>query len=123
MRAAAGTIVGPRLRGRVLPMSGGDYAHVRPDGVVEINAHYMLEASDGTLIYLQNRGFLDRTHAGDDVAPGADANGALPYYFRVTPTFRAPDGPHDWLTRTVILGLGERHQDPDYTFFRYYAVL
>jgi hypothetical protein len=115
-----GTIHGPRLNGRVVPMSGGDYAHVRPDGVVEINAHYLLEASDGTPIYLQNRGFLDRSpHRANAAAePDKDA-----YYFRVTPVFRTPIGPHDWLTRTVILGGGERHQNPDYTFFRYYAVL
>jgi hypothetical protein len=120
---SGGTLRGPRLCGRVLPFSGGDYAHVRPDGVVEINAHYMLEASDGTLIYLQNRGFLDRAHQGASVPAGGSTAGATPYYFRVTPVFRAPNGPHDWLTRTVILGVGERHQDPDYTSFRYYAVL
>ena len=120
---AGGTVEGPRLCGRVLPMSGGDYAHVRPDGVVEINAHYMLEASDGTLIYLQNRGFLDRAHNGNGVPAGAGGDSPAPYYFRVTPYFRTPNGPHDWLTRTVILGVGERHQDPDYTMFRYYAVL
>ena len=118
--AGGGTIHGPRLNGRVVPMSGGDYAHVRSDGVVEINAHYLLEASDGTLIYLQNRGFLDRSQhrANAKTEPDKDA-----YYFRVTPIFRTPIGPHDWLTRTVILGSGERHQNPDYTFFRYYTVL
>jgi len=121
--AAGGIVDGPRLCGRVLPLSGGDYAHVRPDGVVEINAHYMLEASDGTLIYLQNRGYLDRGHTGASVPADAAAAGVTPYYFRVTPSFRTPNGPHDWLTRTVILGVGERHQDPDFTFFRYYAVL
>jgi hypothetical protein len=122
VRVASGIVEGPRLCGRVLPLSGGDYAHVRPDGVVELNAHYMLEASDGTLIYLQNRGFLDPKHPGASVPAVAGADGATPYYFRVTPLFRTPTGPHDWLTRTVILGVGERHQDPDYTFFRYYAV-
>ena len=121
--AGRGTVTGPRLSGRVVPCSGGDYAHIRPDGVVEINAHYLLEASDGTLIYVQNRGFIDRSHPGINVPGEAGADSSTPYYFRITPTFRTPIGPHDWLTRTVILGVGERHQEPDYSLFRYYAVL
>ena len=53
-----GTIEGPRLQGRVMPYSGADWARGRPDGVGELNAHYMLEASDGTPIYIYNRGYL-----------------------------------------------------------------
>jgi hypothetical protein len=120
---SGGTLSGPMLNGRILPLSGGDYAHVRSDGVVEINAHYILEASDGTPIYLQNRGYLDRAHQGSSASTEGNAAGVTPYYFRVTPVFRVPVGVHDWLARTVFLGVGERHQDPDYTFFRYYAVL
>jgi len=37
--------------------------------------------------------------------------------------FDTPIGPHDWLTRTVIVGTGKRHANPDYTIFTYYAVL
>ena len=121
--AGGGPVTGPRLSGRVLPSSGGDYAHVRPDGVVEINAHYMLEATDGTLIYLQNRGFVYRKDPDSGLPAGEGADSSAPYYFRITPAFRTPIGPHDWLTRTVILGVGKRHQDPDYTYFRYYAAL
>ena len=43
------------------------------------------------------------------------ANPAISGYFRCTPYFRAPEGPHDWLNRTVIVGAGERHQAPDCT--------
>jgi len=42
---------------------------------------------------------------------------------RGTPYFDTPVGPHDWLTRTVIVGSGKRHANPDYTIFTYYAVL
>jgi hypothetical protein len=51
------------------------------------------------------------------------ANPATTGYFRCTPYFRAPEGPHDWLNRTVIVGGGERHTAPDHTLFRYYAAL
>lgn len=109
---ARGEVDGPRLQGRVLPDSGADWALVRDDGVLEINAHYMLEASDGTPIYLQNRGYLYRS----------TPENPQPSYFVINPTFDAPIGPHDWLTRTVIVGRGERRSDPDHSIFTYYAV-
>ncbi len=45
----SGLIEGPRLNGRVVDYSGADWATVRPDGVVELNAHYLLEASDARI--------------------------------------------------------------------------
>ncbi len=111
--AIGGTITGPRLHGTVVPHSGADYATVRSDGTIELNAHYLFKADDGTLIYIQNRGYLVRP------APGS----AQPSYFRLTPYFRVPEGPHDWLTRTVIVGGGERRTGPDRTLFRYYALV
>lgn len=111
--AIGGSISGPRLSGSVVPHSGADYATVRTDGTIELSAHYMLQADDGTLIYIQNRGYLVRP------APGSDQ----PSYFRLTPNFRVPEGPHDWLTRTVIVGGGERRTGPDRTLFRYYALV
>lgn len=109
---AGGIVSGPRLDGRVLPASGADWGTVRTDGVLEANAHYMLEARDGTPIYIHNRGYVYNTQ------PGASG----PPYFRCTPYFRAPVGPHDWLNRTVIVGGGQRHTNPDHTLFRYFAV-
>ena len=55
-----GRISGPRLNGSVVPRSGADYAIMRSDGVLELEAHYMLQADDGTLIYIVNRGYLVR---------------------------------------------------------------
>jgi hypothetical protein len=107
-----GTISGPGLTGSVVPNSGADYATVRADGVIELNAHYLLKADDGTLIYIMNKGYLV------PAAPGA----GQPSYFRITPYFRVPEGPHDWLNRTCIVGGGERRTGPDRSLFRYYAL-
>lgn len=116
-----GSITGPRLKGRVVPHSGGDYARVRADGVIELNAHYLLEADDGTLIYIENRGYLVPAPKGHDVK---NEQGLVqPLYFKFTPRFRVPEGPHDWLARTVIVGSGERRTNPDHSVFRYYAVV
>lgn len=112
-----GIVEGPRLNGKVLDYSGADWGTVRTDGVVELNAHYMLQANDGTLIYIRNQGYVYGTTPAQAGAPPRHG------YFRCTPYFRAPEGPHDWLNRTVVIGGGERKSNPDHSVFRYYAVL
>jgi Protein of unknown function (DUF3237) len=116
--AISGVIEGPRLQGRVVPRSGADYAG---NGV--LNAHYMLEASDGTMIYIHNTGYLYPMDGKPIDRNDPSWGGDRPFYFRCTPYFDTPVGPHDWLTRTVIVGSGKRHANPDYTIFTYYAVL
>ena len=51
-----GTFEGPRLRGRAVPNSGGDYAHFRADDTAVFVARYLLEGDDGSISYLQNKG-------------------------------------------------------------------
>jgi len=116
--AVSGVIDGPRLQGIVVPHSGADYAaHGR------LNAHYMLQASDGAMIYIHNTGYIYRKDNQPISRNDPSWNGDADYYFRITPVFDTPVGPHDWLTRTVIVGSGKRHANPDRTIFTYYAVL
>ena len=119
--AAHGVIEGPRLNGKVLENSGGDYAIFRPDHTVQFNAHYVLQADDGTYIYMNNSGFR---HGTPEVNARLEANEVLDpseYYFRMRPVFDCPKGPHDWLTRTVIIGTADRRED--HSIFDYYAVV
>jgi uncharacterized protein DUF3237 len=116
-----GAITGPRLNGRVLPQSGGDWPLLWAAGLVEFEAHYLLEADDGTPIYVHNRGLawsspetLARIEAGETVSPEDT-------YCRITPRFEAPAGPHEWLTRTVFIGTAQRRGA--YTLFDYFSVL
>ena len=116
-----GEISGPRLSGRIVPYSGGDWPSVRPDASAIFNARYLLETSDGTQIYIKNRGIrsgsketIQRILAGEAVDPSE-------YYMRLAPRFEAPEGPHEWLSRTVFIGTGERLED--HSVFRYWAVL
>ena len=120
--AAGGAIEGPRLNGRVIPNSGGDWALYRDDHTVGFDARYMLEADDGTMIYMLNRGFR---HAPAETAARMEALDPTVdpsmYYMRVNPSFETPVGKHDWLTRTVIVGSARRNAD--HSIFDYYAVL
>jgi len=97
-----GVVTGPSLNGRIRP-GGSDWALLRADGATFIEAHYTIEAQDGTLIYVQSRGLrvsssevLTRLQAG---APVADEE----VYFRCAPTFEAPDGPHAWLNQCLFV--------------------
>lgn len=115
-----GTVEGPRLAGRVLP-GGADWQILRPDGCTELEARYTLEAEDGALISVVNRGLrhgppevVARLMAGEPVDPAA-------YYFRCTPAFETAAPARQWLTRTVYLGSGARR--PDTVEIAVYAVL
>jgi hypothetical protein len=115
-----GRIEGPRLTGRVLPQSGGDWPRLWDSGLVEFEAHYVLEATDGTPIYIHNRGLAYATpEVQARIESGAPVSGAETYC-RVTPRFEVPAGPHEWLARTLFVGKGERRGAQ--SVFDYYAV-
>lgn len=120
--AAQGTVEGPRLNGRVVPMSGGDFPLTRPNGVIDFDARYLLEADDGAIIYLENRGF--RWARSDEAADRMRRNAPLSfgdYYMRVTPRFDAPAGSHDWLSKHVFVGVAEKV--PGANRIHYFVVL
>lgn len=104
--AAGGEIWGPKLQGRVVPQSGGDF------GSNDLtDQHLMLQASDGTWLYMNLLGYEhNETEGGES-------------YFRVAPYFDAPSGPHEWLAKTVFIGTGERHSNPAHTIIHCYEVL
>jgi len=122
-----GTVSGPRLNGRVIEYSGGDWAAFRPDEVLETDARYMLEADDGTHILMRNRGFLwGRTpdvlgRIQDWMFRDGPAVDASEFYLRAAPSFEVERGPHDWLTRHIFIGIGTRQRDGN--TIRYYALL
>lgn len=112
-----GTVEGPMLNGRAVPNSGGDYAYFRPDDTAVFDARYMLETHNGTPILVTNRGYLwgrkpdvmarIRKWAFEDGPPVPHEE----YYLRSHPTFEVAKGEYDWLTRHVIIGVGERLKD------------
>jgi hypothetical protein len=104
--ASGGEIWGPKLQGRVVPQSGADFASNN-----QMDAHLMLQASDGTWIYMNLLGY-EHTQT-EDGSP----------YFRVTPYFDAPQGPWAWLAKTVFIGTAERRHDPAHTLIHFYELL
>jgi hypothetical protein len=116
---AGGVVSGPRLAGRVLPV-GADWQILRPDGTAELEARYTIQTSAGAVIYVVNRGIrhgppevLDRLNRGERVDPAS-------YYFRSVATFESSAEECLWLTRAIILGVGERY--PDKVALRFWEV-
>ena len=101
-----GTFDGPRVRGRVLP--GADWQVVHDGTLTELVARYLLETDTGSLVAIVNRGLR---HASPDVlariASGETVDPSL-VYFRTVATFESADPSLAWLTRSIVLGSGER---------------
>ena len=120
--AASGIVEGPRLNGRVIPMSGGDFPLLRPDGVIDFDARYLLEADDGAVIYLQNRGYRwAKTEKAREKMSRNEAVESHEYYMRVSPVFDAPAGPHEWMSQHVFVGVAEKI--PNANRIHYFVVL
>ena len=106
--AESGDFEGPKIRGTVVPMSGGDFPLVRPDGVIDFDARYLLETHDGALIYLQNRGYRWATPEVAERMRGSEVVDPSQYYMRVSPKFDVPAGPYEWLGKHIFVGVGEK---------------
>ena len=105
-----GEFQGPKFKGTILP-GGADWQIVRPDGVLELDAHYILQTTDNTRIAIRNRCLrhgpsevLAKMMRGETVSPSS-------YYFRTSPVFSAPTGIYDWLNRFIFVGSGERQKN------------
>lgn len=97
-----GRVHGPRLAGHILP-GGSDWPVIAPDGNSRIEARYTIQADDGTLIYVVNKGLRvssdevrAKLRAGETVEPSE-------FYMRAAPVFDAPAGPHRWLTERLFV--------------------
>jgi len=103
-----GRVEGPRIKGRLVG-NAADWQLTRPDGVTVADAIYALETDDGVIIQIRNRGLrhgppevIARLAAGEEVDPSA-------YYFRTVPEFIAPEGPYDWMNRSIFICSGARY--------------
>jgi hypothetical protein len=105
-----GSFEGPRLRGEVLP-TGADWQYTRPDGVVVLEARYILKTDEGDIISVLNRGFR---HGSPQLAAMLASGHQVPpsqYYFMTTPLFETASPDLQWLMRTIFVGQGQRERD------------
>ncbi|MGA3136796.1 MAG: DUF3237 domain-containing protein [Terracidiphilus sp.] len=97
-----GSVSGPRLKGRVLP-GGWDWQLLLSNGCMSLSADYKLQAEDGTIIYVSNKGLLC----------GGDGGRTF-----TRPVFEAPKGAYDWLTTGTFVGVLSGAGDADHPAVR-----
>ena len=104
-----GELRGPTLRGKILP-GGADFQIIRPNGLIDLVARYVVELDDGALIYIENTGIrtgprdaLERMQRGEAVDPNL-------IYFRTVPRFETGSDTHRWLMQALFVASAQRHQ-------------
>jgi hypothetical protein len=85
-----GVFSGPHIQGKVMP-GGWDWQLATKTGCHSIQADYMIQADDGAIINVVNKGTICAN-------PGASTK------LFTTPTFEAPLGPHAWLNGGAYIG-------------------
>jgi len=102
-----GTFEGPQLKGTIVP-GGADWQIVRADGVLDIDARYVLRAQGGALIRVVSQGYrhgppevLAALGRGEDVPPQK-------YYFRTAMRFETGAADLQWLNRTIAVASAQR---------------
>jgi len=114
-----GTVEGPRLSAKIIP-GGTDVQAIGEGGFTTLQARYLIEADDGTRIFVENNGIR---HAPPEIMADLTAGKIVDptkIYFRASPRFEAPAGPHDWLNRTLFVCSGARM--PDSVHLAFYAI-
>lgn len=82
-----GTVSGPKFKGKVLP-GGWDWQLQMPSGCGSLAANYMIQADDGTIVNVSNKGFF------------CGGLGAKSYW---SPTFEAPLGRYSWMNEGTFV--------------------
>jgi len=88
-----GTFEGPKLRGTVVPHSGGDWVTLRPDGSMKLDVRLTLQTDDGAHILVTYTGIGARA-----------ADGSTKVYS--TPLFETGAEKYAWLNTVQAVGIG-----------------
>jgi len=86
MRRIVGGTISGKISGRVYPRGGGEYSLRRPDGVIDIHTHIVLQDERGEWLYIRNIGYgradgYQRVTSWVDVDVRSDHNWVLGLFF------------------------------------------
>jgi hypothetical protein len=93
-------------------LDGGiDWQTVRPDGVLDIDAHYTLQSDEGEAIEVRSQGIRKAAvGVAEQIARGALVPPAE-YYFRTHVRLFASAARLGWLNNMLAVSTGERERD------------
>lgn len=113
-----GSVTG-RISGVVLA-GGADWQVLRPDGLADLDARYMLKLESGALVEVWSRGLrigpaevMGKLARGERVDPAS-------YYMRTAMRFETAAPELQWLVHRLHVGIGER--TPDQVRLKVYCV-
>lgn len=102
-----GEVRGPKIHGKILN-GGTDFQFIRPDGVAELQARYVIQTNSGDLIYVENNAIrhgapeaMAKLKRGEPVDPSE-------IYFRGAVHMETAAADLQWLTKHVFLATGRR---------------
>lgn len=106
-----GTIDGPRMKGTIVPNSGGDWGLVRADGSLALDVKVTFKTDDGALIYATYGGRIYMPPPGSlfealDFAKADHPGNGDNIYFRTNPVFETSHKDYLWLNNTLAIGVG-----------------
>ena len=108
-----------RLNGKVLA-GGADWQVLRPDGMADLDARYMLKVDDGAIVEVWSRGLRSGPpEVMARLARGETAD-ASSYYMRTAMRFETAAPDLQWLVHRLCVGIGERR--PDKVLLKVYGV-
>lgn len=106
---AGGTVTG-KISGVVLA-GGADWQVLRPDGLADLDARYMLKLDGGAQVEVWSRGLrigpsevMAKLARGEPVDPSS-------YYMRTALRFETAAADLQWLVHRLHVGIGERTSD------------
>lgn len=114
------SVDGPQIKAEILP-GGADWQYIRPDGTVELEAHYQIKTSDSVIIYISNTGIRVATPEITTKMAKGEYVPASEYYFRTTPKFESPAGKYYWMNNRLFIAKGVRY--PDFVSIQVWKVL
>jgi hypothetical protein len=109
--ADGGSFAGPKMKGEVVAMSGGDWTRIRADMSIHIDVRIVLRTDDGVLVYMTYQGLMVAASQADflymiDANKDDDPAGADRFYYRMGATFETGDERYAWLNHLIAVGSG-----------------
>ena len=94
------------VKGKVL--RGADYQIIRPDGLTELDAHYVVQMDNGDMLYITQKGMR---HGPADImaklAAGENVD-QTKIYFHAALTVETASKSLEWMARSIFVTVGER---------------
>jgi hypothetical protein len=117
--ALDGTVVGPKLHGRVLPRSS-DHIFVRPDGVAMIRIRAIIATDDGAMLEVEETGTAELGPSGYERARSKNLPSRIDLVF--CPRYLTGHSKYLWLNRLQCVGVGKTRLDESRFHYDVFAV-